>query len=246
MPEGPSIIILKELVAAFKHQEVIAAAGNSTQIDLNRPVGKTVRNFKSWGKHFLICFDDYTIKVHFLLFGSYCINERKDADPRISLQFRDGELNFYACSVKEIDASLDEVYDWSADVMSESWDPGKAREKLRRNGDELVCDMLLNQEIFSGVGNIIKNEVLYRIRVHPATKTGDLPEEKLDEMIREAVNYSFDFLEWKKEYTLKKHWLAHTKTTCQRCGLPIQKEYMGKTNRRTFFCNGCQVKYIHA
>lgn len=243
MPEGPSIIILKELVASFKDQEVIAATGNSAKIDLNRPVGKTILDFKSWGKHFLICFDDYTIKIHFMLFGSYRINERKDSDPRLSLQFRDGELNFYACSVKELETPLDEIYDWSADVMSKHWDPDKARDRLLEQKDAPVCDALLNQDIFSGVGNIIKNEVLYRIRVHPATKTGDLPKKKLDEMIREAVNYSFDFLEWKKDYTLKKHWLAHTKKTCLRCDLPMKKEYMGKTNRRTFFCDNCQVKY---
>lgn len=243
MPEGPSIVILKELVVSFKDQKVIATSGNSTKIDLDRPVGKKIQDFKSWGKHFLICFDDYTIKIHFLLFGSYRINERKAAEPRLSLQFSNGELNLYACSVQEINQPLDEIYDWSADVMNKYWDPGKAREKLLRNGEALVCDALLNQEIFSGVGNIIKNEVLYRIRVHPATKVGDLPQQKLNEMIREAVSYSFDFLEWKKEYTLKKHWLAHTKKTCLRCDLPIHKKYMGKTNRRTFFCENCQVKY---
>jgi endonuclease-8 len=30
-------------------------------------------------------------------------------------------------------------------------------------------------------------------------------------MIREARNYSFDFLQWKKDFVLRKHWLAHSK-----------------------------------
>ena len=47
----------------------------------------------------------------------------------------------------------------------------------------------------------------------------------------------------KKEYTLRKHWLVHTKTVCERDGNKIVKEYLGKTNRRTFFCNTCQVQY---
>ncbi|HRO68823.1 MAG TPA: hypothetical protein PK951_00545 [Chitinophagaceae bacterium] len=42
----------------------------------------------------------------------------------------------------------------------------------------MVCDALLDQEIFSGVGNIIKNEVLYRIRVHPESLIGDIPLKK--------------------------------------------------------------------
>ena len=107
----------------------------------------------------------------------------------------------------------------------------------------MVCDALLEQDIFAGVGNIIKNEVLYRIKLHPENLIEDIPASKLSSVIKEARNYSFDFLKWKKEFTLKKHWLAHTKKTCHRCDLPIIKEYLGKTNRRTFFCNNCQVLY---
>ena len=71
-----------------------------------------------------------------------------------------------------------------------------------------MCDALLDQDVFAGVGNIIKNEVLYRIGVHPATTIGALPPRKLGEMIKQARLYSFDFLEWKKQYVLRQHWLA--------------------------------------
>ncbi len=107
----------------------------------------------------------------------------------------------------------------------------------------MVCDALLDQQIFSGVGNIIKNEVLYRIKLHPETLVKNIPARKITELIKEARNYSFDFLKWKKEYVLKKHWLAHTKKICQRCDLPLIKKYCGQTNRRSFFCENCQVKY---
>jgi endonuclease VIII len=243
MPEGPSIVILKEAVAPFKKKKIIAATGNTKSIDLEWLNGKTVTDFKSWGKHFLICFKGKTIRIHFLLFGSYLINEEKAAPPRLSLQFSNGELNFYSCSVKELEASPDETYEWSADVMNPSWDSKKARQKLKEKGSEMLCDVLLDQHIFAGVGNIIKNEVLYRIKVHPENKVSALPPRKLTQMIAEAVNYSFDFLKWKKEFTLRKHWLAHTKNTCTRCNLPIYKKYAGKTKRRTFFCTNCQVLY---
>ena len=107
----------------------------------------------------------------------------------------------------------------------------------------MVTDALLDQTIFAGVGNIIKNEVLYRIKVHPKNKVGNLPTKQLNDLIKEARNYSFDFLKWKKEYTLRKHWLAHTKKTCMRDGDKIIKEYLGKTQRRTFFCDTCQMLY---
>lgn len=242
MPEGPSIVILKEAVQPFKGQTVIGVSGNR-KINLERISGRKTLDFLSFGKQFLIKFEDFSIRIHLLLFGTYRINERKETEPRLSLIFNNGEINFYGCSVQYIEGDLNEIYDWSADVMSESWDPVKAKKKLLQHPAALVCDVLLDQDIFAGVGNIIKNEVLYRIRVHPETRVSNLPENKLEELIQEARVYSFDFLEWKKQFVLKKHWLAHTKKICRRCDLPIIKLYLGKTNRRSFFCSNCQIEY---
>lgn len=242
MPEGPSIVILREQVAAFSGKKVIAVSGN-TKEDKDRALNKKVIAFRSWGKHFLICFSNFTIRIHFMLFGSYRINEEREAAPRLSLTFRNGKLNFYACSVKLIEEDLDDVYDWSEDIMSDAWDPRAARKKLKDRPDTLACDALLDQHIFSGSGNIIKNEVLFRIRVHPLSKIGALPSAKLTELIREVRKYSFEFLEWKKAFVLKKHWLAHNRKMCPRDEIPFQKEHLGKTHRRTFYCKKCQKLY---
>jgi endonuclease-8 len=244
MPEGPSIVILKEAVQAFKGKKVTEATGNTRKFDVSRLTGQKITDFKSWGKHFLICFPKFAVRVHFLLFGSYRINEQKDAIPRLHLQFAKGELNFYACALELIEQPLDEVYDWTADVMNEHWDADQAMKKLKANPKMLACDALLDQTIFAGSGNIIKNEVLFRICVHPLSYIGKLPAAKKKQLVKEAVNYSFDFLEWKKKFELKKHWLAHTKRTCPRDHIPLKKEYLGKTNRRTFFCEVCQKLYI--
>ncbi|WP_311196131.1 hypothetical protein [Antarcticibacterium sp. 1MA-6-2] len=106
-----------------------------------------------------------------------------------------------------------------------------------------MCDALLNQEIFAGVGNIIKNEILYRVRVHPESLLGKIPNAKLNKLIDETRIYSFEFLEWKKAYELKKHWLAHTKKICLRCDLPIIKKQTGTKKRRSFICTNCQKLY---
>jgi len=243
MPEGPSIVILRELAEPFSGKKILRAEGNS-KIDMARLVGLKIKSIRSWGKHFLIELSGFSIRIHFLMFGSYRINERKDAAPRLSLQFsRNHELNFYSCSVKYIEGSLDENYDWRTDVMSEQWDAAVALKKLRALPELLACDALLNQEIFAGVGNIIKNEVLFRIRVHPLSTIGALPAAKIRDLVKQARQYSFEFLEWKKQYVLREHWLAHNKRDCSRCNIPYTKAYLGKTNRRSFFCERCQKIY---
>jgi endonuclease VIII len=243
MPEGPSIVILKEEVTPFLGQTIRRVSGNTT-IEKERLLQQRVEDFRSWGKQFLVELPDFSLRVHFLLFGSYRINEQKSwAVPRLSLGFDAGEINFYACSVRFIEEPLDLVYDWWADVVSAHWDPQLALARLRKRPDMLVCDALLDQDLFAGVGNIIKNEVLFRIRVHPLSTLGALPAKKLRELVAEARAYSFDFYEWKKQYVLKKHWCVHTKRTCPRCHVPLAKAHLGRTHRRSFFCEDCQRLY---
>ena len=83
------------------------ASGNSKVIDIPSLDGQQILALRSWGKHFLIQLPERALRVHFMMFGSYRINERKETPPRLSLQFENGEeLNFYACSVREIGASV--------------------------------------------------------------------------------------------------------------------------------------------
>jgi len=244
MPEGPSIVILKEAVQQFKGQKVINASCNNNTIDAGRLTCQTITDFKSWGKHFLICFPGFTVRVHLMMFGSYRINSHTGKPARLHLQFENGgELNFYACLLLLIEEPLDTVYDWEADVLSPAWNPKKAIEKMKQQPGLLACDALMDQQIFSGVGNIIKNEVLFRTRIHPLSKVGSLPPNKLKELLNEAVNYSFDFLEWRKANVLKKHWLAYHKKICPRDGAPILEADTGRSRRPSFYCDVCQVLY---
>lgn len=245
MPEGPSLVILREKASPLAGLKVLEASGN-TKVDLSRLPSSRLRAVRTWGKHFLMDFGDFAVRIHMLMFGSCCIDERKEnKTPRLTLRFTRGrEINFYSCSVRFVDEPLDTVYDWSADVMADEWDPKAARRKLKAMPDAICADALLEQEVFSGVGNIIKNEVLHRIRVHPATRVGDLPPRKLGEMIREARDYSFDFLRWKQEFVLRQHWQVHAKKTCPRDGTPLSFcRHLGTKQRRAFWCDTCQRFY---
>ncbi len=242
MPEGPSIVILREAAARFHGKTVRRALGNSS-LDLTRMEGRRVVALRSWGKHFLIQFSGFSLRVHMLMFGSYRIDERKPSPPRVSLQFDNGELNIYASSLKYIEGPLEDTYDWRGDVLSPAWDTSLARRRLKQQPDTLICDALLDQTLFAGVGNIIKNEVLFRTRVHPESTIGNIPPRTLGKVIADARTYSEAFLAWKKAGTLRQHWQVHTKRTCPTCGGPLSKTYPGHSKRRTFFCPNCQVKY---
>lgn len=244
MPEGPSIVILREAAAKFAGRRVLSVSGNSTQ-DIQRMRNLTVVAVRSWGKHFLLEFPRFSVRIHMMLFGSYRIDEDKGTPPRLSLAFSKGEvLNFYACSVRFLEGDLDDHYDWSGDVMSDDWDPAAARRKLRARPEALAADVLLDQNVFAGVGNIIKNEVLHRIRVHPESTVGALPARKLGQLVTQARDYSFDFYHWKKAFQLKKHYQVHAKTICPRDGTRLSyRKHLGAAQRRAFWCDTCQRFY---
>ena len=127
MPEGPIIIILKEAAAQFAGKKVIEASNDNQKLDISLIEGQTVTDFKSHGKNFFICFKHFSIRIHLMMFGSYTINEHKARKPRLGLRFSNGELNFYTCIAEVIDGPLDQLYDWSADVMNPKWSPAKAK-----------------------------------------------------------------------------------------------------------------------
>lgn len=84
----------------------------------------------------------------------------------------------YTCSLKYLEGDINTYYDWSADVMNDHWNKKNARVKLKAKADQLICDEVLDQDIFAGVGNIIKNEVLYLVRIHPLSIVRKIPTAK--------------------------------------------------------------------
>jgi endonuclease VIII len=98
MPEDPSILLVRETLLPFVGKKVIAVHGN-TKIEKARLVNQKILDIKTWGKHLLICFDHFTLKIHFMMFGTYLINKRKSTPLRLSMQFKKEEINFYTCSI---------------------------------------------------------------------------------------------------------------------------------------------------
>jgi endonuclease VIII len=240
--EGPSLLIIKEDLKPLKGKRITSARGLA-KIDYTKLTGQKIKSIKTFGKHLLIEIGNFNIRIHFLMFGSYRINERRDREAKLSLNAGGIEVNFYSCAITFLEDDLDSIYDWTADVLSDAWSTGKARNKLKKNSSSTIGDLLLDQTIFAGVGNIIRNEVLYRALTHPDSTINAIPPRKLTEIINEARLYSFDFLRWKKAFVLKKNWLIYKKKKCKLCKGIVVKRYTGTTKRRCFICENCQVLY---
>src|SRR5437016_1220947 len=107
-----------------------------------------------------------------------------------------------------------------------------------------VKSILLNQRVITGVGNIYADEILFRVRMHPATETSRLGDKALTKLFR-ATHYIME-----KAITAKadadrmpKSWLLPHRGKdgkCPRCGRKLRLARIG--GRTAWFCAHCQKK----
>src|ERR1041384_118589 len=190
--EGPSLYLAANQLKPFKGKTVLSVSGNS-KIEKERMLNKKVKNIFAWGKHLVIQFDEFALRTHFMLFGAFetTVNDstltgdyRRSYTPRLQLDFENGDIKLFNCSVKFLESKNAKAsYDFTVDIMSPKWDADQAFDTISSKPGVEIADVLLDQEILAGVGNIIKNEVLWRVRIHPEAKVKDIPPSKLKELI---------------------------------------------------------------
>jgi len=223
--------------------------GNST-IGITRLRRQRVEDIFAWGKQLVFQFGDFALRIHFLLWGTFAAtvrgasvtgDYRRTGPPRLVLTFANGEMTVWSASLKYIDSgAARDGYDFASDVMSDAWNARAAMRKVRRHPDAEIADVLLDQSIFAGVGNIIKNEVLFRTRTSPFALVRDISSRRLRAITDDARAFSFRFLELRRAFSLRKHLEVYGRSLCVRCGSKVDRRVHGTRHRRSFFCAVCQ------
>ncbi|XP_073481241.1 endonuclease 8-like 2 [Aquarana catesbeiana] len=189
------------------------------------------------------------LRFHFGLYGSVRANELsrarsgnkkgdwKDPTPRLIVHFDGGGfLVFYNCRMTWCSCPFVEP---TSDILCPEFDKEKALCALSH--PRPVCITLMDQSVFSGVGNIIKNEILYLARVHPLSLGSVLPVETLVALIDYAVTFTADWLNDKMKRKAL-HYHIYMKEQCEN-GHQVVKEAIGPTyglKRLTWYCPICQ------
>jgi endonuclease-8 len=234
--EGPSVKIAADAMSCYE-QEVIKAVSGNTRIGKERLLGRKILDIFSRGKNLFIGVREFALKTHFGMYGSWRIDEERDEKtPRLSLIFDTGYINLYNCSVKFIPRNiLNTEYPERRDILSPIWDLEETFELVSGKPEEMICDILLDQGILPGVGNIIKNEALNNSRVHPESLVAKISEDVIRELIRETRAFSLRWYKAKKEgRSIFGKLNIYRKTECP-LG-KVTKKKTGKRNRWSYIC----------
>ena len=110
------------------------------------------------------------------------------------------------------------------DICWAQFDAARAAAALLepQNQERLICDLLMDQEILPGVGNIIKNEACFDAGVNPVSPVSVLTPAQVSHLVRMTRDFSLLFYKCRKTgQNLAKHYKIYRKASCGQCGARV-------------------------
>ncbi|XP_053315527.1 endonuclease 8-like 3 isoform X3 [Spea bombifrons] len=212
-------------------------------------VGCSFTGVETLGKELFLYFGAKSLRVHFGMNGSMRINptENKDRNGHpaaLELKLARDVICFYD-STFDIRNALDcqekvRLFG-DLDACSPKFSFARAECEVKKQGSRILCDVLLDQNVLPGVGNIIKNEALFDSGLHPAVQAGLLTDAQVSHLVKMTRDFTLLFYKCRKSgAALYKHYKVYKKPNCGQCGAKITVCRLGENNRMTYFCPGCQ------
>ncbi|XP_015481223.1 endonuclease 8-like 3 isoform X1 [Parus major] len=258
MVEGPGCALCAErLRARLRRGQRVRAArgGGATATDKERSsghdflVGHVYRGVETLGKELFMYFDQKALRIHFGMNGSMHINpdgskDRNGTQPILEIQLVEDTVCFWDVTVEYRNAAECEQkvrMMESLDVCSPKFSFSRAEHEIKQQNTRMLCDVLLDQAVLPGVGNIIKNEALFDSRLHPAVKVCQLTDEHIRHLVKMTRDFTLLFYKCRKTGSpLYKHYKVYKRPVCRECSGSITVCRLGDHNRMTYFCSHCQ------
>ncbi|KAL9852102.1 endonuclease 8-like 3 isoform 1-T1 [Geothlypis trichas] len=259
MVEGPGCALCAERLRARlrRGQRVRAARGGGGATAASKEsisghdflVGHVYRGVETLGKELFMYFDQKALRIHFGMNGSMHINpdgskERNGAQPVLEIQFMEDTVCFWDVTVEYRNAAECEQkvrMMESLDVCSPKFSFSRAEHEIKQQNTRMLCDVLLDQSVLPGVGNIIKNEALFDSGLHPALKVCQLTDEHIRHLVKMTRDFTLLFYKCRSTGSpLYRHYRVYKRPACRECRGSITVCRLGDHNRMTYFCSQCQ------
>ena len=175
MPEGHTLHRLADqLSSAFGGQVVRVSSPQGRFVDADRVDGTHLLGATSAGKHLFLEFDhDLFVHVHLGLIGKLDVHDGPAPAPVGQVRLRIVGRTAYAdlrgatqCDLVSRDRRDEIVAALGPDPLRPDADPMRAWRRISRS-DRPIGDLLMDQTVLAGVGNVYRAEVLFRHRMHP-------------------------------------------------------------------------------
>jgi endonuclease VIII len=276
MPEGDTIFraarTLHRALAGHMVTRFESVLPHLTRVHEDTPItGRTMDRVDARGKHLLMHFSgDLILRTHMRMSGSWHIYrtgerwQRPSGDMRIivatdtfvAVAFKVPVAVFESTHTIERDESLGSL---GPDLLAPHLEELGILQRMRLPLVDVqpINEVLLNQRVMAGVGNVFKSETLFVTGINPFTLVNELPDDKLSLLVttarrlllanvtdhsRDGIVTYFGFRRTtRRSNPLDRLWVyGRGGAPCRVCAAPIQYRKTGIDARGTYWCPHCQ------
>jgi endonuclease VIII len=229
MPEGHSLVLVAQRIRPVVGQHVTAGP----------LAGTDVAAVETRGKHLLVHgADGRSLHVHLGMNGRVRLAAAGAGRGPHVLRTAAADVVIAGTSRVEVRRRADLRLGLGPDLLGDRFDAAAYLRRARRV-DRPVAELLLDQRVLAGIGNIVRAEVLWELRQDPFAPAASLSDRRLLElavfarrMLRTGVAAGG---------RLPQRVYRATDRPCPRCRAQVRSVMLGReVPRRLYHCPGCQ------
>jgi len=261
VPEGDTIHKIARFLAPRLEGRTIRAVDMADPAAAKRCAGREVRAVRARGKHLYIALDNaLALRSHLGMHGAWHFyapgaDWRKPRRQASLVVTTDTEC-FVCFNAKEVELVADpsvrrRVLDTrlGPDLVDDAVAPDELVRRARAMMDpqDLVGDVLLDQRVAAGIGNVYKSEVLFVERVSPFSRLGDLADRRLAacyataaDLLRRNLGGGRRVTRFERDGAGRLWVYRREGMPCLRCDGRIEAKRLGRHHRGTYWCPRCQ------
>jgi endonuclease-8 len=258
MAEGDTIHrTARRLQAALAGRHVTGVAVPNARSPLRRQTARLeelraghVEGVEARGKHLLIHFDPgLVLHAHLGMHGSWQVRAPGShwrrplgaawvvlsANGVEAAQFGGSRLDLRTEGELRSDPRLASL---GPDLLDPAFETSAGVAALRgASRDRAVGEVLLDQTVVAGVGNVYKSEGCFAAGIDPWRALGDLEDADLERVVHGLHGLMRTGVERGRP---PRQVYRRAGLPCTRCGTPVRSRGQGDANRTTYWCPGCQ------
>ncbi|HJU06452.1 MAG TPA: DNA-formamidopyrimidine glycosylase family protein [Nitrospiraceae bacterium] len=273
MPEGDTIYKAARTLNTALSGKVVtrfeSVLPKLMRVNDDTPIaGREILSVRSAGKWSVMEFSgDLFLLTHMLMNGSWHLYrsgepwQRPRSGMRLAIETSDFVAVGFNVPIAEFHtqhslARRKGFNDLGPDVLAPDFDPNDAGRRMRQHPDQEVGDVLIDQRVMAGLGNVFKSEICFLCGVNPFSPVRLLTDEQIvcltktaQKLMRANVQAPtpdgpiiFDYRRTTgRSNPAERLWVyGRTNKACLRCGTRILMRPQGRDARTTYWCPTCQ------
>jgi endonuclease-8 len=263
VPEGDSLVhAADELRPRLQGRAVVRLHGSHRALHPNarRITGRVISDVRTVGKHMLIDFDNgWTLRTHLGMTGGWQHYQpgepwrRSPGKARVVIETADCvAVCFAAPTVELAPTERIGVRHLGPDLMADEVDWDGIVRRARQSPGRTAADLLLDQRVMAGVGNVYKSETLFLEGIDPQRPVATLTDDDVGRIAGRARKLLMANREPAMRSTTRSttgsrrpganYWVyRRAGRSCRRCGATVLTDTHGELDRSTYWCPSCQA-----